>query len=135
MVHRLTRRAPYLLALLMGALVLAWRPITAQPAPAGQETAHLRVAVAVLGSVPGAWSPSHVSDWTPVGHRSPSWHRGTGRRPSRSPVVSPIAAPAGSIPATDPFIRQQVVSFARFPRRIEHTGRSAAPPRAPPAIN
>jgi len=135
MVHRLTRHTPFWLALLLGALVLAWRPATAQTTLDRQDAADLRVAMAVLGSGHGIWCPSHLSDWAPVGHRSPSWHRGTGRRTTRSPGVSPIEPPAGSIPASDPFIRQQVVSFSRSTLHLESTGRSAASPRAPPAVN
>lgn len=135
MVHRLSRRTPYWLALLLGVLALAWRPVAAQTALARQDAADLRVAIAVLGDGDGLRSPSHVSNWAPVGHRSPSWHRGTGRRTTRAPGVSPIEPPAGSVPASDPFVRQQVVSFMRSTLPMESTGRSAASPRAPPAVS
>jgi len=134
MVDRLSRRALFVLALLLGALGAAWRPMAAQPLHARQDAAELRIAMAVLERGYGVLCPSHLTDWTPSGHRSPSWHRGTGRRAPRSAGFSPIATPAGSIPAIDPFVRQQVAPFALATLRVQNTDRSAVSPRAPPSV-
>jgi len=134
MVDRLPRRALLVVALLIGALGAAWRPMAAQPLHARQDAAELRVAMSVLARGYDAWCPSHLTDWTPSGHRSPSWHRGTGRRAPRSAGFSPIATPAGSTPAIDPFVRQQVARFALATLRVQNTDRSAVSPRAPPSV-
>jgi hypothetical protein len=134
MVDRFPRRAAVVLALLIGALVAAWRPMAAQPMPE-RHAAEFRLAMTVLESGHGAWCPSHLSDWTPSGHRSHSWHRGRGRRTTRSAGCSLMATSAGSIPALDPFIRQHVGQFARATLRMQNTDRTAVSPRAPPAIN
>lgn len=135
MVDRLSRRGICLLALLLGVLVGSARSVAAQPSAPSQDIAAQHEALSVLGDEHGARCPVHIADWAPLGHQSPSWHRGTGRRTSRSAGCSAIAAPAGSIPAADPFIRQRVASFVRSTARLQSTGRSAASPRAPPAIS
>ena len=134
MVDCLPRRAVLLLALLIGALGAAWRPMAAQPLHARQDAAELRIAMAVLERGHGVWCPLHLTDRTPSGHRSPSWHRGTGRRAPRSAGFSPIVTPAGSIPAIDPFIRQPAAPFALATLRVQTTDRSAVSPRAPPSV-
>jgi len=135
MVNHLTRRTALILALLFGALVSRPRSMSAQPVLDREGAVELHTAMPVFTDVYGVWCPSQLSEWAPAGKRSPSWHRGAGRRNTRSAGFSPMATPAGSIPAYDPFIPQRVASFVRSALPLESTGRCAASPRAPPAVN
>ena len=135
MVDRLSRRGVCVLALLLGVLVTSAFAVAAQRGVPPRDIAAQYETLGVMGEEHGARCPIRIADWAPLGHQSPSWHRGTGRRPSRSAGCSAIAAPPGSIPAADPFIRQRAASFVRSTARLQSTGRSAASPRAPPAIS
>ncbi|GAB1344600.1 hypothetical protein MASR1M101_37270 [Gemmatimonas sp.] len=115
-------------ALLLGALAVPSRP--AVVASLAEE-----ISVAI-GGTHGAWCLSHASEAVHGGPHSHSWCRCASRRHQRGQDgVLPTLHLAGSIPALDP-LNEERGSWrvsASVPTSI--TGRSAASPRAPPALN
>lgn len=136
------------LALLVGALVAASRPALGATvrsrvghgfeavwaSPVGP-VASDRTVETLADAVHGRSCPAHATDRDPVGHRSPSWHRGTGRRASRDHGVSPLLPVAGGLSAHEQLSRPVATCEFHVTFPLCNPGRSAAPPRAPPALN
>lgn len=136
------------LALLVGALVAASRPALGatvrsrtdtgvEPAWSGpaEAVAFDRTVEVLADAMHGRSCPPHATDRDPVGHRSPSWHRGTGRRPSRDHGASPLLPVAGGLSAHGQLSRTVATCEFHVTVPLCNPGRSAAPPRAPPALN
>ena len=115
-------------ALLLGALAVPLRPAAAASLVEEMPRA--------MGATHSGWCLSHVSEGAPTGPDSHSWCRCASRRQQcGQDGVLPALHLAGSIPALDPLNEERGLWRIIASRPTCITGRSAASPRAPPALN